>query len=123
MTSDTPAPAPAEIFFIDAKHQSLRKVTVANETDAVRLSEIHALIGHFTPVYRFENGDILLVNDTAIADGVEYGFDIMLSQPFAGNGVIIGAEDGHTSTIHSPASFIAEIEVRISWAQLTYHRV
>lgn len=95
-------------LIIDPARQSLREGDMDTNLDSLQ----EAVGGSIELAYEFANGDVLYVNEDGISRAEEalqgketpewaFWFEIGAHQPFAGRGLVVGAEDEHGQ--HGPA--------------------
>ena len=102
-------------IFIDTKNRDVKEVEYETYRD------IQALVGSpFCIAMTFENGDVLFVDDEGLINGTEHFFTITGGhQPFAGSGLIVGAEE----TNEEGEEITKDPETSLSWVKgnVQYH--
>jgi hypothetical protein len=102
-------------YHIDSDKKEVIEIMIPDDGSLEALQK--CVGGYIEPAHRFENEDILYVNEEGLF-GQPQNFFILAGahQPFAGNGVMIGTdEEGDNADVQTP---IQDIKARIVFADI-----
>ncbi len=108
-------------LFIDAAKQTVTEIEMPRHRALEKLQELAN--GFIECATEFPNGDVLYVNEEGLLHNPEHFFDIGAHQPFAGNGVIVGAEEGDEGDLMDAQTAIADLKVTWLSPSEAYMRV
>lgn len=111
--------APVKAYKIDAETRTVTELTVSNLEDMQR-----AVGGYIAHGVGFENGDTLFVDDEGLLKYNENFFLVSgANQPFAGNGLLVGAadEEGETLHVQTPIESVRALVSFVNRAELARH--
>ena len=106
-------------FFIDALQRKVSKIEV--ET----LEDMQRCVGGFIELAPGHNtSQTLYVNEEGLIKGFDYGFSFGGSEPFLGNGLLLGPVDnhGHTLSCTMPIEVIKVFTIFYTAASLKAYR-
>ncbi len=103
-------------ILIDATARQIREVEIDDHDHGS--SDMRRLIGcdAFCMAARFDNGDILFVDDAGLIDDVENLFSLEGANQalYAGNGLVVGSDGPETAAAQTPLAFF---EGKVSWSK------
>jgi hypothetical protein len=89
-----------------------------SEVDYAGLEDMQRLVGgYIEAAYRWDNGDVLYVDEEGLlkADQRYFRITVRSDQALAGNGLLVGPEIGDTISTRTPTMTVDELRSIVWW--------